>query len=548
MAADDDSSPIAPEGVYMDRNVPEMNDDNSPCWKRESSPNPLQPEVGRGEQLHRREFLEEEKQIVVRAVSDMDSSDASFIRAAPAWAILRSFGQVLRGSKLDPEELYSLSSQVDSIDEFWSHSWQSIWFFKVWLLLMLKNGRAACVGGTLVALVAGYLSYTDLLPGWYKEPRVQGPGYSGEFRFSPWSNLTGCASALLLLVFWQSSSKVFLDRACIHQGDPRLKAEGILNLGAILKKSRSLVVVWDPSYLSRLWCVFELAAFLRAHREDPQTSLVIKPTVLVPMTFLMAGTTALTLLFETCLPDTDEVAFLRIFLFVFSSLPNIWLFQRLWRTVMEAEKQFGTFSFQKVTCYCCSTNHKDSRGNQIPCDKEILEGCIVEWYGSVNELELSVRTKVRDSFIEQVTRFPMGYQWLVGVQTCILWGQLDPVAARAHGGAYSFAASKLITTIAWFLWVVPVHYLFVFRVSHWMTIHQSKPLLLRILTTCVGYAAVIMSAAFFHILQAALYQAIPEEPLIAGGVFVVVTLGLAAVGHRLLTRPWKKGQGPVGKP
>ena len=37
---------------------------------------------------------------------------------------------------------------------------------QVWLLLMLKNGRAACVGGTLVALVAGYLSYTDLLPGW----------------------------------------------------------------------------------------------------------------------------------------------------------------------------------------------------------------------------------------------------------------------------------------------------------------------------------------------------------------------------------------------
>ena len=30
-----------------------------------------------------------------------------------------------------------------------------------------------------------------------------------------------------------------------------MKAEGILNLGAILKKSRPLVVVWDPSYLSR---------------------------------------------------------------------------------------------------------------------------------------------------------------------------------------------------------------------------------------------------------------------------------------------------------
>ena len=37
---------------------------------------------------------------------------------------------------------------------------------QVWLLLMLKNGRAACVGGTLMALVVGYLSYTDILPGW----------------------------------------------------------------------------------------------------------------------------------------------------------------------------------------------------------------------------------------------------------------------------------------------------------------------------------------------------------------------------------------------
>ncbi|CAE7889075.1 unnamed protein product, partial [Symbiodinium necroappetens] len=149
-----------------------------------------------------------------------------------------------------------------------------------------------------------------------------------------------------------------------------LKAEGILSLGAILKKSRTLVVVWDPSYLSRLWCVFELAAFLHAHREDAQTGLVIKPTVLVPMTFLMVMTTAIILLFETCLPDTDEVAFLRILLFVLSQFPNIWLIQRLWRIVMEAENQFGTFSFQKVTCYCCSSNHQDLRGNTIPCDKE----------------------------------------------------------------------------------------------------------------------------------------------------------------------------------
>ena len=69
----------------------------------------------------------------------------------------------------------------------------------------------------------------------------------------------------------------------------------------------------------------------------------------------------------------------------------------------------------KVRLFCLITGKRDL-DLDLSCvllPKEILEGCIVEWYGSVKELELSVRTKVRDSFIEQVTRFPMGYQWMV---------------------------------------------------------------------------------------------------------------------------------------
>ena len=34
--------------------------------------------------------------------------------------------------------------------------------------------------GTLVALLATWLSIVEILPGWYKEPRIQGEGYSGE--------------------------------------------------------------------------------------------------------------------------------------------------------------------------------------------------------------------------------------------------------------------------------------------------------------------------------------------------------------------------------
>jgi len=441
-----------------------------------------------------------------------------------------------------------MSFQVDSIDEFWSHSWHSIVFLKVWLLLMLKNGRAACVGGTLIAALVAYLSYADVLPGWYKEPRLQGPGYSGEFRFSPWANLSGCASALLLLLFWQSPSKVFLDRTCIHQGHGRLKAEGIINLGALLKKSRMLVVVWDPSYLSRLWCVFELAAFLHGHREDPSSllkkRLVIKPSVLVPLTFLVGANAALTLLFENALPDTDVVAFMRIFLFVASQFPLIYIIQRLWRKVMDAEKQFRNFSLQKVKCYCCSVNHLDQAGKPIPCDKEILTDCIVEWYGSVEDFEVGVRTHVHDAFIEQVSRFPLGYQWTVGMTTCILWGQLDAIAARAHGGAYSYAASVVVATMAWFLWVTPTHFLIMIRIiAYLMEACQSKSLLVRSFATCIGYIVIGVFTFLPHALQAVLYQVFPE-PLIGAGVFWGVTLCIAVVSHYFLARPWKRAQKP----
>ncbi|CAE7716049.1 unnamed protein product [Symbiodinium sp. CCMP2456] len=257
--------------------------------------------------------------------------------------------------------------------------------------------------------------------------------------------------------------------------------------------------------------------FLHGHREDPSSflkkHLVIKPSALVPLTFLVGATSALTLLFETALPDTDFVAFMRV--------PLIYIIQRLWRKVMDAERQFRTFSLQK----------------------EIIEGCIVEWYGSVEDFEVGVRTHVHDAFIEQVTRFPLGYQWTVGMTTCILWGQLDAIAARAHGGAYSYAASVAVATMAWFLWITPTHFLIMIRIiAYMMEIGRSKSLLLRCVATCVGYVVIGVLTFIPHALQTLLYQVIPE-PLIGAGVFWVVTLCIALVSHYFLARPWKQVPG-----
>lgn len=43
-----------------------------------------------------------------------------------------------------------------------------------------------------------------------------------------------------------------------------------------------MLVLWDPTYVERLWCVFELAAFLKSRESGTATKLFIRPTILGP--------------------------------------------------------------------------------------------------------------------------------------------------------------------------------------------------------------------------------------------------------------------------
>ncbi|CAE8605173.1 unnamed protein product [Polarella glacialis] len=54
----------------------------------------------------------------------------------------------------------------------------------------------------------------------------------------------------------------FLDCLCINQGDAELKQAGIDSIGAYLRNSDSMLVLWAPEYFTRLWCCFELAVFM----------------------------------------------------------------------------------------------------------------------------------------------------------------------------------------------------------------------------------------------------------------------------------------------
>merc|ERR1712232_1015554 len=55
---------------------------------------------------------------------------------------------------------------------------------------------------------------------------------------------------------------IFLDKVCVPQHDSERKVLAIHSFGAFVQRSDRMLVLWDATYFSRLWCVFEVAVFL----------------------------------------------------------------------------------------------------------------------------------------------------------------------------------------------------------------------------------------------------------------------------------------------
>lgn len=74
------------------------------------------------------------------------------------------------------------------------------------------------------------------------------------------------------------------------QANPRRFGLGLVSIGAFLRASDSLVVFWDPSWSRRLWCVFELAAFMHSRKADGRkVKLTIRPTLLLGSCSIAVG-------------------------------------------------------------------------------------------------------------------------------------------------------------------------------------------------------------------------------------------------------------------
>ncbi|KAF4657328.1 hypothetical protein FOL47_008486 [Perkinsus chesapeaki] len=154
------------------------------------------------------------------------------------------------------EESYSLSRPVEKLDIFLSHSWSGSPFWKHMTLvtnLYVKFGYIAMLVTVIPLSVATYF-----LPAGKREA-VAATQVLGGFAmfFGMWFGY--------LVPNRTNKRMVFLDKCCIPQVDLAAMKEGLTNMEAYLNRSDKLLILWTPEYFSRLWCVFELASYLRSH-------------------------------------------------------------------------------------------------------------------------------------------------------------------------------------------------------------------------------------------------------------------------------------------
>ncbi|KAF4657706.1 hypothetical protein FOZ61_006115 [Perkinsus olseni] len=169
---------------------------------------------------------------------------------------------------------------------------------------------------------------------------------------------------------------VFLDKCCIPQKDPIAKSYGISRLADYLHASDTLLILWSPDYLDRLWCVYELAVFLQTHdKEDVVLVNLDHLNLCVSMMFLQFFSTAIASLAE---PYYVDVWYILYVLLLTSSLLTDFGAYRCSEEWQKFCSEVRSFTLRKAKCSSLA-------------DYPILKQLIVDMYGSETRFEAAVR-------------------------------------------------------------------------------------------------------------------------------------------------------------
>mmetsp|Transcript_64628 Transcript_64628/g.151483 ORF Transcript_64628/g.151483 Transcript_64628/m.151483 type:complete len:523 (-) Transcript_64628:105-1673(-) len=328
--------------------------------------------------------------------------DLTLLRGTTSAVLLNSFGHVMKsttggtGTVSEGENDYDKSYVVGELDIFLSHSWHACWWQKYLTLLYYFNALPATISAVAAGLMWCALQY-----------RIGCVGVLSWRGFFPSSILF-----FIVLFSWHHARaflesyrvSIFLDKVCIHQKDEERKTQGINAIGGILNKSRTLLVAWDRTYFSRLWCSFELAAFYHSKLYDSKAAgkVVLLPIILGKVISEIAACTWALELLRIHMPFN---AGLRSAALLLVSLAFATRFYDFLIESNGLKAELAEFSAQNAQCFCCSNRHLNPiTGEKLSCDRALVNASIAHWYGDddVTEGLATFNELIRGRFREEV--------------------------------------------------------------------------------------------------------------------------------------------------
>jgi len=214
-----------------------------------------------------------------------------------------------------------------------------------------------------------------------------------------------------------------------------MKLAGIHGLGAFLLHSKRMLILYDSTYHTRLWCVFEMAAFLHVHGEQAPSRLCVRPIIHAPIIAIVLLTNVAYWTGENLGLDQR----VKYCMFAVSIFVNIHAMKHCQRGLVSLVKSFETFSVDHADCFCCSVGHvHPTTSEHLKCDRQAIEKCIEEWFGSKLLFNQSAQT-VFSAIVRDLVFFNrLPYTWLLLVCLPIYLGFMK------HVCTHSMASSLLL--------------------------------------------------------------------------------------------------------
>ncbi|CAJ1429578.1 unnamed protein product, partial [Effrenium voratum] len=129
------------------------------------------------------------------------------------------------------------------------------------------------------------------------------------------------------------------------------------------------------SYLTRLWCTFELAAF---YHSQPEGKVVLLPIILGRVTSEIA---LISWLMEFLRAHIET--WQRNLALFFVSLAFASRFHDFLMEVDILSDELARFSAQNAKCFCCSNSHRHPVTLEVlSCDRKLVNHSIAHWYGN----------------------------------------------------------------------------------------------------------------------------------------------------------------------